>query len=92
MRAKLTYELNQLNSFFSDEQQSRFSLECIQRMQKRIWVLKGMLKFGFKQSNLEEVAEKYERLGLDLDGYMCPQLYKFNHMPDALGKVICKAE
>lgn len=61
-------------------------------MQKRIWVLRGMLVFGFEQSNLEEVAEKYERLGLNLDGYMCPQLYKFNHMPNELGKVICKAE
>ena len=88
-RSRLNAEYENIQAYLANEPEKRFMADCIKRMKHRAWVIKGMLDRGFKQSDLEQIVNQYERIGMEPSpNYLCAQLYKFGTKPDDLCRAL----
>ena len=83
-RERQLIEYKQLKSYLANNAHDSISDESIKRMKVRVWVIKGLLKYGFQQSALDNAAAQYARIGIDPHGYMSPELYRCNKVPEVL--------
>mmetsp|Transcript_11933 Transcript_11933/g.15241 ORF Transcript_11933/g.15241 Transcript_11933/m.15241 type:complete len:81 (+) Transcript_11933:1420-1662(+) len=67
-------------------------MEKVFEQQQRRWVLKGMIKFDFKEAPLKKVLANFARIDSVPNGYLYPELLAQSDVPAELEEAIARAK